>query len=251
MEGFQNEITQLRQQIAAQQDIINQQQAHIAQQESADAGAPGANQHVIDQLQRLVSSMVLSQVLSNIVSFKGDTKDYRRWIKDIERHVTATGGNDDTKIAIAIQSSAGIVSEFLHRYRVDHPGANWQEIKIELVTRFSDVVDQAHAMSKLRHLKQAPNESVTLFAERLLDGAIDAFPEQGLEQPMIARQLVDIYIDGLREAFIARKIMRDNLGTTTASRTNSGHSRLSESVTHTSEHLQIRVGVYMPISRPV
>ena len=179
MEGFQNEIAQLRQQIAAQQDIINQQQAHIAQQaQQANAGAPGANQPVIDQLQRLVSSMVSSQVLSNIVSFKGDTKDYRRWIKDIERHVTATGGNDDTKIAITIQSSAGIVSEFLHRYRVEHPGSNWQEIKIELVTRFSDVVDQAHPMSKLRHLKQAPNESVTLFAERLLDGAIDAFPER-------------------------------------------------------------------------
>ena len=167
----------------------------------------------LDQLQRLVSSMVSSQVLSNSMSFKGDTKNYRIWIKGIERHVTATGGNDDTKIAIAIQSSAGIVGEFLHQYSIDHPGANWQKIKNELVTRFSDVVDQAHAMSKLRHLKQAPNESVTLFAERLLDRAIDAFPEQGLEQPMIARQLVDICINGLKEAFIARKIMRDSPNT--------------------------------------
>ena len=44
MEIFQNEIAQLRQQIAAQQKMINQQQSHIAQQaQQANTGAPDAN----------------------------------------------------------------------------------------------------------------------------------------------------------------------------------------------------------------
>ena len=215
--------TQMQQELGAQRDtieflrqlVLNQQQAFAQQAQAQQNPQPQqpagpTNGQVVGELQRLVGSMVVTQVLTNIKPFGGDPKDYRRWIKDVERHIQAVGGGDDNRIAVAVQSSKGVVADFLFRYRTDHPGATWQNLKDELATRFSDVIDAAHALAQLRRMKQAANESVTVFAERLLDRAADAFVGEQLDQPLIARQLIDAYTDGLLDNQSAKKILREN-----------------------------------------
>ena len=154
--------------------------------------------------------MVTTQILTSIATFKGDSKDHKRWIKDVERHVQAINGNDANRIAVAVQTSTGVVADFLFGYRNDQPNATWAQIRDELATRFSDVVDAGHAQQQLRKLKRGLNESVTVFAEKILEKAVDAFPQHQLNEPLIVQQLIDVYIDGLRDKLTSRKIMREN-----------------------------------------
>ena len=48
-----------------------------------------------------------------------------------------------------------------------------------------------------------------LFAERLLKLAEDAWPGQSLTTSTVERQLIGIFVDGISENSIARKIMRE------------------------------------------
>ena len=63
----------------------------------------------------------------------------------------------------------------------------------------------------LRRVRQEKNESVQLYAERLLAIAEDAF--QGQDQADLAaieRQLVGFFIDGLVYDYLKMKVMREN-----------------------------------------
>ena len=196
------------QQQAAQQVVLQQQAAQqvVPPQQPVAAGDPA----MVGELKKLVGSMVTTQLLSNITVFKGAPKDYKRWIRDVERHVQATNGDDSAHIAIATQSAGGVVGDFIFRYRNDHAGATWRQIKDELAARFSDIVDADHAFSQLRNLKQKSGESVAIYAEKILELASDAFPNEDLANALVARQLIDVYVNGLEERYVARKILRDN-----------------------------------------
>ena len=60
--------------------------------------------------------MVNKQVLTNIQVFKGLPKDFKRWIKDLECHVPAIGGDHNARIAVATQSASGVVTDFIYRF---------------------------------------------------------------------------------------------------------------------------------------
>ena len=48
-----------------------------------------------------------------------------------------------------------------------------------------------------------------LFSERLLELAEDAWPDQSLTTSTVERQLIEIFVDGISENSIARKIIRE------------------------------------------
>ena len=218
MEGVQAEIIALRQQfadqqqqLAQQQQLIADQQGQLAQQRAQIIANP--QPQVANQLERLVESMVTTQILTNISTYKGDGKDYRRWVKDVERHVQAIGGGDANRITVAVQTSTGVVADFLFRYRNDHPAATWAEIKDELASRFGEGQDAGLAQQQLRNLKRGKGESVTVFAEKILEKATEAFPGHQLDEDLIVSQLIDVFIDGLREPLACKRILRDTPAT--------------------------------------
>ena len=201
-----NTLGQLQNDLQQQVNIQNALLLHLQQNQQG----PPQQQEVVNELKKIVTSLVTSQVIAGVTPYKGETKDFKRWVRDIERHVRAIAGNDESRISVATQTSQGIVAYFLFRYRNDHGHFTWQELKDELSNRFGDIVDASTALTQLRRMKQNSGESVTVFAERILDKASDAYPEEPLDEPLISRQLVDIYVDGLQEPFVARKIMRDD-----------------------------------------
>ena len=81
----------------------------------------------------------------------------------MECHVPSIGGEDNARIGVATQSASGVVVDFIFCFRNDNDGITWRQIKDELASRFSDVVDAGHALSQLRHMKQKSSESVTIF----------------------------------------------------------------------------------------
>ena len=84
-------------------------------------------------------------------------------------------------------------------------------MKTELSTRFSEITDAQHAFMLLRKVHQKPGETVQVYAERLLALAADAFDNQQ-GQP-VQRQLVDIFVDGLKEDQLKLKVFRENPNT--------------------------------------
>ena len=152
--------------------------------------------------------MVIGQLLVNVPQYHGEVKGYKEWIKSIERNSMAVNDNDQCRVRLALQSSRGIVAEFIHRYQRDEPGANWGALKDELGSRFGEVQDEGHSLSILRRMKQSSHESPTIFAERILDIAADSFPGEDLDNRIIANQLIEVFIDGLRDAQVSRRVMR-------------------------------------------
>ena len=153
--------------------------------------------------------MVTTQILTNIATFKGDVKDYRRWVKEVERHVQAIGGGDANRITFAVQTSTGVVADFLFRYRNDHPGARWAAIKDELAAHFGNRQDMGLAQQQLRQLKRAKSASATVYAEKILEKAPEAFPGHQLDKDLIISQLIDVFIGGLRDPLACKRILRD------------------------------------------
>ena len=122
-----------------------------------------------------VSSAVGAQGIAQVVkSFNGDSKEFKDWIKSIEKYAILTGVGADRFKMIAYQSSRGAVSDFIQRYLHDHPAHNWDQLKAELSGRFAEITDPQHAFTLLRKVKQKPDENVQLYAERLLALAEEA-----------------------------------------------------------------------------
>ena len=112
---------------------------------------------------------------------------------------------------VAYQSSKGPVSDFLKRHLDNNAVQNWDQIKAELKSRFGEVVDSQHALLLLRKVKQKPQETIQVYAERLLNLGEDAF--EGQDNNAMQRQLVGYFIDGLHHDYMKMKVMRENPNT--------------------------------------
>lgn len=112
-----------------------------------------------------------------------------------------------------IKSCSGPVADFVRRYlteqenKREHP--SWDILKRNLTTRFADITDPYQAFAVLRKTKQGPNESVQLYAERLLNVAEDAYPQPG-DRPVVEQQMINIFLDGLFHDYLKMKILRED-----------------------------------------
>ena len=156
-----------------------------------------------------LSQTLTTQGISTVVQkFDGQSRNFREWMKSIEKYATLVNVPDDRKKLIAYQSSSGAVSGFIHRYMLANPNQTWQHMKQQLAVRFSDVTDSQMALSLLRNCKQKTGESIHVFAERLLSLAEEAYNNQGGEA--VERQLIDVFVDGLQNDHYKLKVLRDH-----------------------------------------
>ena len=160
------------------------------------------------ELTSVSQALTAQGISSTVLKFDGNPKNFREWVKSIEKYATLVNIPDDRKKLIAYQSSTGAVSGFIHRYMQANQHQPWAHLKQQLAVRFSDVMDAQMALSLLRNCKQKPGESIHVFAERLLSLAEEAYNNQGGEA--IERQLIDIFVDGLTNDQLKLKILRDH-----------------------------------------
>ena len=159
-----------------------------------------------------VSNALPAQGISSIVSrFDGNAKNFREWIKFIEKYSMLKGVDDVRRKLIAYQTSGGAVFGFIERYMNQNPNHNWGQMKQQLAVRFSDVTDCQMALSLLRQCKQKVGESIHSYAERILSLAEMAYDNQGGDP--IERQLLNIFVDGLNNDQLKIKILRDQPAT--------------------------------------
>ena len=96
---------------------------------------------------------------------------------------------------VAYKASKGPARHSRMRYLSRNPDENWRRVKAELWLCFSEVVDSQHALLLLRKVRQNPNESIQVFAERLLALGEHAF--EGIGEEFVERQMIEFFIDGL------------------------------------------------------
>ena len=144
-----------------------------------------------------------------IPSFSGDSKSFNNWIKCIEKQALLENLDDEGIKRLTFRSSRDAFSDFVQRFLQEHPAENWQALKRELATRFSEVTDQMHAFTLLRTVKQKLTENIQIYAERLLSLGRDSFPP-GADRRTIANQLIGFFINGLCQDSLKMKLMRDN-----------------------------------------
>lgn len=163
------------------------------------------------ELSNVSQALTAQGISTTVVKFDGNPKNYREWIKTIEKYAVLVNAPDERKKLFAYQSSGGAVSGFIQRYMIANPDNTWQQLKEQLAVRFSDVTDSQMALSLLRAVKQKPGENIQLFAERILSLAEEAYHNQGGQA--VERQLIDIFVDGLTNDQLKLKILRDQPGT--------------------------------------
>ena len=168
---------------------------------------------ITNQLSGLASAVYTQSVTQVVPTFEGDPKKFREWIKGIEKYSKLTNLNDKDVPKIAYQACSGPVADFIRRYLQERENAredpNWNTLKKNLNSRFAEITDSQQALAVLRKTKQKPNESVQLFAERLLNVAEDAYP-QGGDRPVVEQQLINIFVDGLYYDYLKMKVLRDD-----------------------------------------
>ena len=159
-----------------------------------------------------VSTALGAQGVNQIIGpFEGEAKKFKEWVKSIEKYAALMELDDHRVKRVAYQTSRGPVSDFLKRYSEGIPAATWDQMKTELTNRFSEVTDAQHAFLLMRKVHQKHDETVQVYAERLLALAEDAFDNQQ-GQP-VQRQLIDTFVDGLAEDSLKLKVLRGNPNT--------------------------------------
>ena len=169
------------------------------------------SQGQLRQLSMISHLLGTQNAQTSLNRYGGDPKKFQQWVRSLEKHALLAGVSDGEGMkALALQSSEGPVSDFLVRYLKNETTCSWEGVLTQLKARFADIVDSQHGLQVLRATKQKSGEAVQIYAEHLLCVAEQAWPDQSLNQPLIQRQLIDIFIDGLRDTTIARKVLRED-----------------------------------------
>lgn len=173
-----------------------------------------ADNPVAQSLNTLAHQLASGNCHNLVRKFKGEAKNYKIWIKEVEKFCRLTNAdNDESKKTIAYQTAEGIVSDYIERFQRANNNATWAETERELRAHFGSVTDEVQALSQLKKIRQKSQESVQMFGERLLSLAEDAFSGVDLTQQVVARQLIDYFVDGLSDHRIARHIIRNSPST--------------------------------------
>ena len=179
-----------------------------------------ANQIIPELFQNLneqikdVKTAISTQTISQVVqSFDGNSKEFKNWIKNVEKYGTLTNLDENKLKFVAYQSSKGLVSDYIHRFLTDDSTGTWTDLKEQLKLRFAEIQDPQYAFSLLKTTKQKTDENVQIYAERLLSLATDAYENIEGNLDYKEKQLVEIFIDGLSHDYLRLKLMRENHAT--------------------------------------
>jgi len=157
---------------------------------------------------------------AKVALFSGESsKRYLEWVRELDKVRLAADLDLDTLKSVALQTTKGVASDYLTRLLQTDVNITWNELKEVLAQRFSDVTDTYVAVRKLRTLKQHKGESASTFAENIRNMADQAYPHQDLADPIMQRQLVDVFVDGLQSDAVVRRLLRERPDTIDAALT--------------------------------
>jgi len=163
-----------------------------------------------EHFDRLQNEIRAHSLCRDTKTFSGEsTTRLKMWLKDMEKFQQIINGDGQRMRVFAIKTLTGVAGDYLRRLLQQHPQAQWDQIKDAIVARFSDLADQNYALKRLRQIRQNTGESVQVYGERVLSLAEDAYPGQPVNQPALQREMIDIFVSGLADDGIVKKLLRN------------------------------------------
>ena len=144
----------------------------------AEVNIPALFDRLGEQMLGLSQTIKSQGVTLDVTPFDRKAKDFKNWIKAVEKQARLNQLNEDQHKLVAYQTTRGAVSHYLDRALNDHPGYEWEQIKSTLSSRVAEIL-------------------------RDLSG-------QGSYAAEVQKQLVNFSIDGLWYDYIKIKVMREN-----------------------------------------
>lgn len=105
----------------------------------------------------------------------------------------------------------GTLSDNINSRIKENNAESWAAFKSNIIRDFADIRDDQHSLSILRKLCQEPQETAHIFGHRLKMTATELLEDTDLQQPMMIKELIIIYLKGIKSEHIRRKIDRKNL----------------------------------------
>jgi hypothetical protein len=171
-------------------------------------------QLLTEHLTRLESELRATGAHSRIGTFSGEGNGakFTQWTKDMERVRVALTADDARMRFITLQTLSGQAAEFAAGLIKADPNITWDRLYTQLRTRYSDLADVMFARQQLRRLKQKKEESVQNFFQRIVSLADESYPGQNLASTVLQEQLIEVFVDGLLDNLIAKRLIRARPG---------------------------------------
>jgi hypothetical protein len=136
--------------------------------------------------------------------FDGNAFKFRQWLENLD--TLTSSYPDEMKMRFAVALSTEPVRQAITNYIRENPTISFKEFKKELRSRYDQPFDLHAVMTYLRSLKQGEGESFQLFADRFELEISNVVPEFYLLSPEIEKCLPGIFLDGLKNKKVQRKI---------------------------------------------
>ena len=160
-------------------------------------------------LQDLTLELRMQGCSTQIRSFSGEgSEKFLAWSKDMEKVLTQLGNDDTRARSLTLQTLTGTAADFATREIRNNPFITWDALKTKLDNRYNDSADVAFARQKLRRMTQSKVESVQNYFERLMIHARHAYGDTELHDRFVQQQLVEIFLDGLVDDTMVRRLIR-------------------------------------------
>lgn len=204
---FQTSPEQQQAQMQAQQAQM-QAQPQIQPPAQPPTAPDTLSANLSQNFKSILLEMRLQGLVALITPFEGESaRNFRLWLRDMEKVGMSVGNDDDRLKVLAIQTLKGPAAQFVSRTLRSNPTMAWPQLKQALLSRFSDISDTQVALQSLKRATQRQDESVQSFSERIITLGEEAFETLDLSHVLIQQQLVDAFIQGVRDDKIARRII--------------------------------------------
>ena len=168
-----------------------------------------------DFMQGLTRQLDTNDVLNGMHVFSGSSaQTFRDWMRDLDR-VYIDHPNDHAFMRrLVTRSVRDSAADFLADTKRDNNDPlTWPQIRAHFYERFNNYVDAQVAEQKLKKLRQERKQGLHNFAQIILDTSREAYTPDELQNPVVIRELKNIFIDGLRDHKISQMLIRENVAT--------------------------------------
>ena len=174
-----------------------------------DAQNDGPGRLITQEFEQLRLELRQQGVCQNIRTFSGEgSEKFQNWATDIERARTQLNASDERSRVLALQTLSGPAADFCTREIQENPQITWVTLKKKLSNRYNDMADLQYARQKLRRMVQTRGESVQNYYERIMTVAASAFGLAERKDRHVQQQLIEYFVDGLRDDNMVRKLIR-------------------------------------------
>ena len=162
-------------------------------------------------LTSLAENLETRNIRDRIPTFDGTAKgpeEFHKWLREVERQKTIHCLSNSAVRKLASCSVSGSASDYLGRLLRQNPNIQWIELKQLLKVRYANFCSSIVARNSLHSIKQAPKESVQSLAERIIASSELAFSQEERGEPLVVKELINVFINALREDVIARRLIQ-------------------------------------------